>query len=51
MIAAVASPMIETITNFARITATRNSTSRRAQRLVAGQIIATNVSGRKKSAM
>ena len=51
VIAALARLMIETITNFAKITATSNSTRRRAQRLVAGQIIATKVSGRKKSVM
>src|SRR5262245_16436968 len=51
VIAAVASVMIETITNFARMTAMSNSTRRRAHRLVAGQIIATNVSGRKNRAM
>src|SRR6267142_4337492 len=43
-IAAVARVRIATMTNFARMIATRNSTSRRAQRLVAGQIMATNVS-------
>src|SRR5712691_1895873 len=51
VIAAVARLMIETITNLARMTATSSSTSRRAHRLAAGQIIATNVSGRKKRAM
>jgi hypothetical protein len=50
VIAADARPRIATITNFASITATRNSTRRRAHRLVAGQIIATNVRGRKNSA-
>src|SRR3954447_22350800 len=48
-IAAVARLRIETMTNFARMIATSISISRRAQRLVAGQIIATNVSGRKKT--
>src|SRR5215208_8379547 len=47
VIAAEARPMIATMTNFARMTAIKNSTSRRAYRLVAGQIIATNVSGTK----
>jgi hypothetical protein len=51
VIAADARPIIATMTNFARITAMRNSTSRRAYRLVAGQIIPTKVSGTKKSAM
>ena len=51
VIAAVARLRIETITNFARMIATSNSTRRRAHRLVAGQIMATNVSGRKKTQM
>src|SRR5689334_1346343 len=51
VIAALARLRIATITNFARMIATRNSTSRRAHRLVAGQIIPTNVSGRKKTQM
>ncbi len=42
---------LATITNFERMIATRSSTSRRAQRLVAGQIIPTNVSGKKKTQM
>ena len=40
VIAALARLRIATITNFARMIATSSSTSRRAQRLVAGQIIA-----------
>ena len=51
VIAAVARLRIATITNFARMIAISSSTSLRAQRLVAGQIIATNVSGRKKTQM
>src|SRR5262249_3642774 len=50
-IAALARMRIATMTNFARMIATRSSTSRRAQRLVAGQIIPMNVRGRKKTQM
>jgi len=49
--AAVARVRMETMTNLARMIATRSSTSRRAQRPVAGQTIATKVSGRKKTQM
>src|ERR1700686_2206962 len=48
-IAAVARLRIATMTNLARMIATSSSTNRRAQRLVAGQIIATKVRGRKKT--
>jgi hypothetical protein len=47
--AALARLRMATMTNLARMIATSNSTRRLAQRLVAGQIIATNVSGRKKT--
>jgi hypothetical protein len=49
--AAVARVRMETMTNLARMIATRSSTSRRAQRPVVGQTIATKVSGRKKTQM
>jgi hypothetical protein len=49
VIAALARLRIATMTNLARMIATSSSTRRRAQRLAAGQIIATKVSGRKKT--
>src|SRR6266496_3179841 len=47
--AALARLRMETMTNLASTIAIRSSTRRRAQRLVAGQIMATKVRGRKKT--